>query len=239
MPFRFILALVLFLPAACAAPIVVGPRPGPAVAPVPVVQPARLLPGIAAQTFVEVVDRVEPVAESVCRAQAEPGTNCNFVIVVDDTRGREPNAFQTVAPDGRPVVGFTLALIADARNADELAFVLGHETAHHIAGHITRQQRSSLSGAVLAGVLATAGGGDAAAVRNAQNMGAQVGARRYAKEYELEADALGARIAVRAGYDPVRGAAFFTRIPDPGDQFLGTHPPNADRIKVVRAAVGR
>ena len=27
--------------------------------------------------------------------------------------------------DGRPVVGFTLALIADARNADEIAFVIG------------------------------------------------------------------------------------------------------------------
>lgn len=41
-------------------------------------------------------------------------------------------------------------------------------------------------------------------------------------------------ITRRAGYDPLRGAEFFTRIPDPGDQFLGTHPPNAQRIDVVR-----
>lgn len=44
-----------------------------------------------------------------------------------------------------------------------------------------------------------------------------------------------------AGYDPLRGAAFFVRIPDPGDQFLGTHPRNAQRIETVRrtaAALG-
>jgi len=32
----------------------------------------------------------------------------------------------------------------------------------------------------------------------------------------------------------VRGAAFFTQIADPGDRFLGTHPPNAKRIETVR-----
>ncbi|MDZ4136092.1 MAG: M48 family metalloprotease, partial [Paracoccaceae bacterium] len=64
-----------------------------------------------------------------------------------------------------------------------------------------------------------------------------VGARRYSKGFELEADALGAEIALRAGLDPVRGAQFFARIPDPGDAFLGTHPPNADRMATVRAAV--
>ena len=51
---------------------------------------------------------------------------------------------------------------------------------------------------------------------------------------ELEADALGTIIAHEAGFDPLRGAAFFERIPDPGNQFLGTHPPNAARIETVR-----
>ena len=77
-------------------------------------------------------------------------------------------------------------------------------------------------------------GGGAEAVRSAQQLGAQVGARSYSKDFELEADALGTIITKRAGYDPLRGAKFFTRIPDPGDKFLGTHPPNASRIEVVR-----
>ena len=71
-------------------------------------------------------------------------------------------------------------------------------------------------------------------MRNAQRLGAQVGARTYSKEFELEADALGTIIASRAGYDPLLGAEFFNRIPDPGDKFLGTHPPNAERIATVR-----
>lgn len=70
---------------------------------------------------------------------------------------------------------------------------------------------------------------------NARELGAAVGARAYSKEFELEADALGARIAALAGYDPVKGAAYFQRIPDPGNEFLGTHPPNAARIAVVKA----
>ena len=39
--------------------------------------------------------------------------------------------------------------------------------------------------------------------------------------------------AHEAGYDPRIGALYFARIPDPGDRFLGTHPPNADRQRVV------
>ena len=55
-----------------------------------------------------------------------------------------------------------------------------------------------------------------------------------AHQFELEADELGTVIAVRAGYNPLIGAGFFTKIPDPGDKFLGTHPPNGDRLAVVR-----
>jgi len=76
-------------------------------------------------------------------------------------------------------------------------------------------------------------------VRSAQELGAAVGARTYSKEFELEADRLGTIITKRAGYDPLRGAEFFTRIPDPGNRFLGTHPPNAQRIQTVRETAAR
>lgn len=195
-------------------------------------------PEAAARTFLEVVRQVEPVAEQVCR---ERGTvrACDFRIVVDDRPGQPPNAFQTLDRNGRPILGFTLALIADARNADELAFVLGHEAAHHIAGHIPRQRDQVMSGALVAGVLAQASGLPPADVRAAQNLGAQVAARSYSKEFELEADSLGAEIALIAGYDPIRGSGFFDRLPDPGDRFLGTHPPNAQRKAQVAATVRR
>jgi predicted Zn-dependent protease len=137
------------------------------------------------------------------------------------------------------VLGFTLALIADARNADELAFVLGHEASHHIAGHIPKRQDQALSGALLAGVLAQASGLSPDEVKAAQNLGAEVAARSYSKEFELEADALGAEIALVAGFDPMRGTGFFDRLPDPGDKFLGSHPPNGQRKALVAATVRR
>lgn len=195
-----------------------------------------LAPNQAARNFITAVERVEPVAEQICRARTR-GINCDFRIAVDDTPNQAPNAFQTLDDFGRPILAFNLALIANARNVDELAFVIGHEAAHHIAGHIPQQQQSASQGALLAGILVAAGGGDAATIQEAQKIGATVGARRFSKGFELEADALGTEITERAGFDALRGAAFFDRLPDPGNKFLGTHPPNADRRATVANAV--
>ncbi|MFD1509444.1 M48 family metallopeptidase [Lacimonas salitolerans] len=229
----FGLILVAAMGLAGCAPMVMTP-PQQMTVPASAPQSAR----DAARNFVQVVETVQPVAEQECRRMA-PRANCNFLIVVDDRPGQPPNAFQTLDAQGRPIVAFNLALIAEARNVDELAFVMGHEAAHHIAGHIDRQRQAAAAGAVVFAGLATLTGADAGRVRAAQDLGAAVGARSYSKEFELEADRIGTVIAKRAGYDPVRGAEFFTRIPDPGNRFLGTHPPNAQRIQVVRETASR
>lgn len=214
-----------------------APRPAPLPAPAGVSGP--VLPvEVAAENFVAVVAQVEPVAEHYCR-QLRRVANCDFQIVIDDRPGQPPNAFQTLDRSGRPILAFTVALIRDARNRDELAFVLGHEAAHHIAGHLPRQQNTAMAGAVLAGILAQVGGAGEQAIAAAQDLGATVGARQYSKAFELEADGLGAEITFVAGFDPRRGAAFFDRLPDPGDQFLGTHPANAERKRVVAETVAR
>ncbi len=225
---RFVPLLLVLLAAGCA----VAPGPTPP-APARAAPDGLPSPRQAVQNFITVVRRVEPVAEAACRSNA-PRLNCDFQILVDDDPRQPPNAFQTIDRRGRPVVVFTIGLIAEARNQDELAFILGHEAAHHIEGHIPRQQESALRGAVLFGVLTGLGGGDEAAIRAAQDIGATVGARTYSKDFELEADRLGTVIAHRAGYDPVRGAAYFFRVQDPGNVFLGTHPPNAARVDIVR-----
>jgi predicted Zn-dependent protease len=187
-----------------------------------------------ALSFMAVLRRVEPVAEEECRAR-NPQTNCDFRILVDDRPGMPANAFQGLAPDGQPIIVFTASLIADARNEDELAFVMAHEAAHHILGHLARRDEIAAMGAEIFGQLAVASGEvSAAAIRNAQELGAAVGAQTYSKDFELEADALGTVITAGAGYDPLVGAEFFFRIPDPGNRFLGTHPPTADRVATVR-----
>ncbi len=187
----------------------------------------------AASNFRAVVARVEPVAERMCRERTN-GVNCDFLIFVDEDDTNPPNAYQTLDKNGRPIIGFNPALIADARNRDELAFILGHEAAHHIEGHISTANQRAVEGAILGNVLGSLIGVDPATADTLTRAGAGVNARRFSKGFELEADRLGTVIAARAGYDPVRGAAFFQRIPDPGDRFLGTHPPNAERIQVVR-----
>ena len=230
----FLVCLGLFLAGCSTVPAPVVDEGATSATPVA----ARPTAKRAAENFMTVVDRVEPVAERICRAEA-PGLKCDYQIVVDNRANLPPNAFQTVDRSGRPIIAFTIALIADARSQDELGFILGHEAAHHIAGHLQRQRESAVRGAVLAGVLATIGGGDASAVRAAQDIGATVGARAYSKDFELEADALGTVIAYRAGYDPEAGAQYFQRIDDPGNMFLGTHPPNAARIETVRRTLAQ
>ncbi len=231
LPLSLVLACGVLL-AGCGDLVV---QTGPLPQAVPLPQPAlvRTDAGTAARNFIAVVGRMEPMVEQECAARSRR-LNCDYQIVVDDRPGQPPNAFQTLDRAGRPVIAFTLALIGEAQNQDELAFILGHEAAHHIAGHIPRSQQSALTGALIFGTLASLGGATSASVQAAQEVGATVGARRFSQEFELEADALGTAIAYNAGFDPERGAAFFARLPDPGNSFLGTHPPNADRIAVVQ-----
>lgn len=191
----------------------------------------------SARTFIQVISRMEPAVERECLQRRTQPINCDFQFVVDDRPGLEANAFQTVDERGRPIIGFTLALIGEARNADELAFVVGHEASHHILGHIDRKSTAATMGAVILGGLASAYGGNPDAIESAQAMGAQFGARYYSREWELEADYLGAIIALNAGFDPSHGALFFARIPDPGDKILGSHPSRAARMSQVERAV--
>lgn len=212
---------------------------GPTVQPVrPVSSGPALSAGAAAVAFDQVSRVMEPVAERSCRQYTE-GASCDFQIRLNPDPKAPPNAYQSLDKQGRPVITFTKAILPTFRNRDEIAFVMGHEAAHHIRGHLQRQQRDTLVGAVLLGGIAAAVGVDASGVQQAQRVGASVGARSYSKAYELEADELGTLITARAGYSPRKGVEYFYRLPDPGDRFLGTHPPNNDRINVVQATISR
>lgn len=231
------MAAMLVLAGCVAQPI---PQPAAPTAQVADITPAPDTPvgaRASARNFVQVIGRMEPAVERECLARRTQPINCDFQFIVDDRAGLEPNAFQTVDNNGRPIIGFTLSLIGEARNADELAFVVGHEASHHILGHINRKSSAATMGAVILGGLASAYGGNPEAIESAQQMGAQFGSRYYSKDWELEADYLGAIITMNAGYDPEHGAQFFARIPDPGDKILGTHPARVARMAQVSRAV--
>ncbi len=188
--------------------------------------------------FNAVVARMRPVASQVCRERS-PHLNCTFTVILDDRPNQPPNAFHTRDEQGRPIIAFTESLIRDLRSRDEIALIFGHEAAHHIADHIPRIQREAQTGAILGGIAAALLGADQGTTQQIVRTSAAVGARRYSKPFELEADRIGALIAERGGFDALRGAQIFRRIPDPGNQFLGTHPPNAERLREVERAVAR
>ncbi|MGR3513799.1 MAG: M48 family metallopeptidase [Paracoccaceae bacterium] len=229
------LFLLAFLPllAACDVPTASVSAPSE-----PLPQVTRTGSAQSLRDYRAVAARVEPVAERACR-QRTRGANCDFKLIIDSNPKLGANAYQTYDKSGRPVLGITPALIKSMKNRDELAFVIGHEAAHHIKGHIEQTQTSAQAGAILGAVLGSVAGLDASGVEATTNIGGTVGARRFSKGFELEADALGAQIAEAAGYDAVRGVLYFAEAADPGNQFLGTHPPNADRIRIVRNTVGR
>jgi Zn-dependent protease with chaperone function len=188
------------------------------------------------RAFASVATTMEPVIERECRTKTT-GLDCDFRIVIDGHPNSPANAYQSLDANKRPIIAFTQRLILDAGNADELAFVMGHEGAHHILNHIGRQNQNSVAGAVILGGLATLTGAAPAGVADAVKLGAQFGVRGYSKDHELEADYLGAKLTALGGYSPVIGSEFIKRIPDPGDRFLGTHPSNGERLQVVQTAL--
>lgn len=220
---------------------------GPSSAPVPPPASTPAAPGPRVQgmsaaqaerAFASVSRRVEPVAERECSNRA-PGMNCDFLISIDPDPNAAPNAYQSLDRSGRPLITFTQRMMGQLANEDELAFVMSHEAAHHIRGHLARQAQNAVLASVGAGVLTSLLGGGQAAVSTAQDVGGYVGARSYSKQHELEADELGTIITHKAGYRPSVGVQFFNRLPDPGDRFLGTHPANPDRVQVVQQTIHR
>ena len=221
---HLVLMLVLLL-AACESPSLVA-------VPAERWQPTSSGQQATARSFEQVSDAVADTAGRECRRRSRLA-NCEFVILVHLNPRAPANAFQTLDEDGRPLIIFTEPMIRLAQNDDEIAFVMGHEAAHHILGHIGRQAENVKESARIFGDLARERGEDAAGIKRARELGAEAGARNYSREFEFEADRLGTIITHSAGYNPLIGMNFFRRIPDPGDRFLTSHPPNAKRVEVV------
>lgn len=129
----------------------------------------------------------------------------HWVVRVLDTTPVQENAFVV---GGRYVYVFT-GLLEKATSDDELAFVLGHELGHSLLKQNERRQSDTSMQLVqliaLIGAIKKGNSGDTL-LATAKNMHAQ-----YSQQDEAEADALGAAIAFRAGFDPLRGSDFFTR----------------------------
>lgn len=178
-----------------------------------------------------VAARVEPVAERACRS-LYPQVRvafCDFTFEVLDDPRQPPNAYQSIGPDGRPVITFNINMLRTVKNDHEIAFIMGHEAGHQIAQHINQKVENSTAGALIGGLLIGVLGGDP---QTGIDLGGAIGGQAYSKKFELQADRIGTHIAARAGYDPLIGAESFRRTQG-SNSLLSTHPPSYDRIRTV------
>ncbi len=99
------------------------------------------------------------------------------------------------------------ALLERAESEDELAFVLAHEMAHTGLQHDRRQDADGLNRRLE--TVSVAVPGDETRPRLARVRQALLAA--YSRADEQEADAVGAWLARRAGYDPGKAVSYFER----------------------------
>jgi hypothetical protein len=145
---------------------------------------------------------------------------------------RDINAF--ALPGGPMYVN--RGMIQAARNEGEMAGVMAHELSHVALRHGTAQASKAQKYGLLAGILGIGGqiiGGPAGAAAQIAGQGVGVYFLKFSREYETEADILGAQIMARAGYDPRDLANMFQTIERQsgggGGGFLSDHPSPANR----------
>lgn len=131
-------------------------------------------------------------------------------------------------------------MIEAAKTEGEMAGVMAHELSHVALRHGTAQATKGQKYGLLAGILGVGGailGGPAGAIIGQGGQFA-VGAYflKFSREYEREADILGAQIMARAGYDPRDLANMFRTIEQHGGGgggFLSSHPSASDRYEII------
>ncbi len=185
---------------------------------------------------------IDDVVQRISRVTERPSLPYRALVY----QSKDPNAASLA--DGRIYIssGMLQYLAARGSRADELAFILGHELAHTVAQHLVKryeqlQQQQLMLAVVGAGAtMATRGSANGQQVGElAQDVASLIGnviASGYSQDQELEADQLGIRYCMRAGYDPLIGLAMledFQRFDMPG-AFLQTHPPTARRVEDLR-----
>ena len=160
-----------------------------------------------------------------------------FRYTFDVVNLREINAF---ALPGGPMF-LNRGMLQAARTDDEVAGVMAHELSHVILRHGTLQaakaqkfQLGAIAGQVLGSIV---GGTKGAIIAQGSQIGLGTYFMKYSREYEREADLLGAQIMARAGYDPRQMANMFRTIQRQGGgrgpEWLSDHPDPGNRYTAI------
>jgi Zn-dependent protease with chaperone function len=152
---------------------------------------------------------------------------------------RDINAF--ALPGGPMFVN--RGMIEAARTEGEMAGVMAHEISHVALRHGTAQasrqskfQLPAIGAAVLGAII---GGNLGGVIAQGTQLGLSAYLLKFSREYERQADLLGAQIMARAGYDPRDLANMFQIIEresggrSGGPEWLSSHPNPGNRYEAI------
>jgi hypothetical protein len=183
------------------------------------------------QYYVERIGR--RLVEGIPSQFQHPEFRYSFKVV----NARDINAF--ALPGGFTYVN--RGLIEAAQNEGQLAGVMAHEISHVALRHGTAQagkgqkyQVGSILGQIAGAVI---GGGLGQVIAGASQVVPGVFLLKYSREYERQADTLGAQIMANAGYNPRELANMFRIIEQNsgggGPEWLSSHPNPGNRYEAI------
>jgi predicted TIM-barrel fold metal-dependent hydrolase len=180
-------------------------------------------------------DYVERVGQRLVNGIAREFRHSQFDYEFDVVNARDINAF---ALPGGPLY-INRGTIEAAGSEGELAGVMAHEIAHIALRHGTAQatkaqsakfQLPAIGGAILGAII---GGATGSIIAQGTQFGLSTYFLKYSRDYERQADILGAQIMADANYDPRDLANMFQRIErqggSGGPEWLSSHPNPGDR----------
>ena len=182
-------------------------------------------------------DWVEDVGAKLAQAIPPEFQHQEFQFTFDVVNQSDINAF---ALPGGPMF-LNRGMIEKAKTEGEVAGVMAHEMSHVALRHGTAQatkgekfQIGAIAGQILGAVV---GGAAGSIIAQGSNIGLSTYFMKYSREYESQADILGAQILARAGYNPIEMANMFKTLEQEGGasgpQFLSDHPNPANRYQAI------
>jgi hypothetical protein len=173
------------------------------------------------------------LVENIPQELRQPAFRYTFEVV----NLKEINAF---ALPGGPMF-LNRGMLDAARTDGEVAGVMAHELSHVILRHGTAQatkgqkfQIGAVAGQVLGAIV---GGRTGSVIAQGSQFGLGAYFLKFSREYEREADLMGAQIMARAGYDPRQMANMFQTIQkqggSQGPEWLSDHPDPGNRYEAI------
>jgi beta-barrel assembly-enhancing protease len=182
----------------------------------------------------EMAERIgQRLIANIPAALRQPAFRYSFDVV----NLREINAF---ALPGGPTF-LHRGMIEAARTEGEVAGVMAHELSHVILRHGTAQatkgqkaQIGAIAGQILGAII---GGREGAYIAQGSELLAGGFMLKYSRDYERQADLLGAQLMAQSGYDPRQMASMFETIArqggNRGPEWLSSHPDPGNRSEAI------